>query len=418
MDEVSDCSNQEQLSLVIRYVDSDCVIREEFLGFLHCDLGLSGKALPETVLGGLINLGLDIRNSRGKGYDGAAAVSGHIIGLPAHICKINSKTIYTQCHSHHLNLVIGASCNIQCVRNVFDRIKGISYFFKFSEPRKKMLINSVKEHAPDSQKKELPDFCPTRWVDKVTGLDDFEDLFAPIVFCFEEMNLNMGRVCNQDTSAKATSFYKLMTSFDFLSLVITSSTLDLTLPVTQLFQGPAINIADATHLIESLKSFICCKRNTVDTFHRKCHSDIVELACKVGIEECKPKTSKLQRNRNNIPSESISDYFRKVVTIPLLDHLTVEIERIFDHTSTSVHSGLVIIPSKMVSLVYKNVNWREKFSLFADLFKDDFPCSKALEAELDLWETYWLESKDCLPDNISRTLKRIPFNILITSKFP
>ena len=64
----------------------------------------------------------------------------------------------------------------------------------------------------------------------------------------------------------------------------------------------------------------------------------------------------------------------------------------------------------MVSLVYKNVNWREKFSLFACLSKDNFPCSRALEAELDLWETYWLESKDCLPDNISSTLKRITFN--------
>ena len=54
--------------------------KEEFLGFLHCDLRLSGKALPETVLGGLINLGLDISNCRGQGYDGAAAISGHING--------------------------------------------------------------------------------------------------------------------------------------------------------------------------------------------------------------------------------------------------------------------------------------------------------------------------------------------------
>ena len=224
------------MSLVIRYVDSDCVIREEFLGFLHCDLGLSGKALAETVLGGLIDLGLDIRNCRGQGYDGAAAVSGHINGLSAHICKINNKAIYTHCHSHRLNLVIGASCNIQCVRNVFDQIKEISYFFKFSEPQQKMLINSIKEHAPDSQKKKLSDFCPTRWVEKVTGLDDFEDLFAPIVFCLEEMSLNIGRVCNQDTSAKATSFYKLMTSFDFLSsLVITTSAL----PVTHLLADPS-----------------------------------------------------------------------------------------------------------------------------------------------------------------------------------
>ena len=47
------------------------------------------------------------------------------------------------------------------------------------------------------------------------------------------------------------------------------------------------------------------------------------------------------------------------MTIPLLDHLTVKIERRFDHGSISVYSGLVIIPSKMASLVYKNVNWKK-----------------------------------------------------------
>ena len=35
-----------------------------------------------------------------------------------------------------------------------------------------MLINSIKEHAPDSEKKKFSDFCPTRWVEKVTGLDE------------------------------------------------------------------------------------------------------------------------------------------------------------------------------------------------------------------------------------------------------
>ena len=115
------------------------------------------------------------------------------------------------------------------------------------------------------------------------------------MFWVEEMNLNMGRVYNQDTSANATSFHKLMTSFNFRpSLVITRSILDLTLPVAQLLQGSAIDIADAKRLIESLKSLICCKRNTLDTFHKKCYSDIVEHAYKVGIEECKPRTSKLQ----------------------------------------------------------------------------------------------------------------------------
>ena len=117
-----------------------------------------------------------------------------------------------------------------------------------------------------------------------------------------------------------------MTSSDFLSsVVITRSVLYLTLPLTQLSQGPRTDIADATHLIESLKSLTCCEHNTVDTFHKKCYSDILELVCKVVIEKCKPGTSKLQRNHNNAPSESTSDYFKKLVTIALLNRLIADI---------------------------------------------------------------------------------------------
>ena len=90
------------------------------MGFLHCDFRLLGKTLAETVLDGLINIGLDIKNCRGQGYARAAAVSGHINMLTSHIYTINSKAIYTHCDSHHPNLVIGSSYNIQCTRNVFD----------------------------------------------------------------------------------------------------------------------------------------------------------------------------------------------------------------------------------------------------------------------------------------------------------
>ena len=89
---------------------------------------------------------------------------------------------------------------------------------------------------------------------------------------------------------------------------------------------------------------------------------------------------------------------------------TVEIDIRFGHASILVYNRFVIILSKMVTLVYKNVNWKEKFNLFAVLFKDGSACTKALEVELELQETFWLESKDCLPANISSALKRIPFN--------
>ena len=160
-------------------------------------MGFSGKALAETILVGLINFELEIGNCRGQGYNGAAAVSEHINGLSVHICKINSKAIYTHCHSHRLGLIIDTSFNIKCARNVFDQIKKICFFFMFSELQQKMLINSIKEYPPGSQKRNLSDFCPTRWVEKMSSKSsNFEDIFASVIFCLEELSLNMEHVSN------------------------------------------------------------------------------------------------------------------------------------------------------------------------------------------------------------------------------
>ena len=54
-------------------------------------MGLSAKALADTILTEIGNLTLDIDNCRGQGYDAAASVSGHINGLSAHILRINEK---------------------------------------------------------------------------------------------------------------------------------------------------------------------------------------------------------------------------------------------------------------------------------------------------------------------------------------
>ena len=173
------------------------------MGFLHCELGLSGKALAETVLNGVTNLTLlYMHNCCGQGY-GASSVSGYINGLSAQILSINEKAICTHCHSHQLNLVVAASCNTEIVSNVWDQIKELSYFFNYSEPCQKILDACVENYAPNCRKKKLKDVCRTRWVEQITGLDDSEELFVPTVFCLEQMSLNMGRVCNQDTSTKA-----------------------------------------------------------------------------------------------------------------------------------------------------------------------------------------------------------------------
>ena len=73
-DESTDCSNKEQLGLIIRFVDKNDEIREEFLKFIYIDLGVRGKELKSKILK-TCDAGIDMSYCRGQGYDGEANMS-------------------------------------------------------------------------------------------------------------------------------------------------------------------------------------------------------------------------------------------------------------------------------------------------------------------------------------------------------
>ena len=158
-DEASDASSKEQLTFCLRYVNDDGDICEDFVKFIHCKSGLTGKDLYNEVTEALSSFGLDLRNCRGQRYNGASAVSGHVNGPSALILRKNSKTLYTHCAIHRLNLVIGTSCKISSARNFMDVIKDISDFFNFSPIRTKHLQNFVKKYEQGRKKCKLIDVC-------------------------------------------------------------------------------------------------------------------------------------------------------------------------------------------------------------------------------------------------------------------
>ena len=49
-DESTDFSNKEQLALIIRFIDRNNEIREEFLKFIYMDSGVRGEELKSKIL--------------------------------------------------------------------------------------------------------------------------------------------------------------------------------------------------------------------------------------------------------------------------------------------------------------------------------------------------------------------------------
>ena len=129
-DEVTDCSNKEQLSVVLRYVDSETVlIREDVVGFLECDTGITDQCLAEKLMGCLQAYGLDLTKLRGQACDGAGNVAGTVKGTAAIIMRQYPLALYLHCASHFLNLAVVKSLQITSVRNMMGVIERVNQFF-------------------------------------------------------------------------------------------------------------------------------------------------------------------------------------------------------------------------------------------------------------------------------------------------
>ena len=109
-DEVTDCSNKEQLGTVLRYVNSsDNLIREDLVTFVECDTGVTGRAIANKLLTFITSSGVDPKMLRGQSYDGAGNMSGKTNGAAAIISSSNPLALYLHCTSHCLNLAVVAS---------------------------------------------------------------------------------------------------------------------------------------------------------------------------------------------------------------------------------------------------------------------------------------------------------------------
>ena len=55
-------------------------------------------------------------------------------------------------------------------------------------------------------------------------------------------------------------------------------------------------------------------------------------------------------------------------------------------------------------------SWKQTFKKFSDFYEDDFLNQLALDAEMDLWQTYWTNYRSLCPASVVFTLRAISFD--------
>lgn len=157
LDETSDISNLEQVSVCLRVVKDDLSIWEYFMSFEETG-STKAESLLNLVKKFLKERDLQIQLLRGQCYDGARNVQGRLTGLQARVREIEPRALYVHCSAHNLNLCVQDSLeDIPIVRNVIGTVKESINFIRDSPKR---MVEFKEEQTDDSP--SLVKLCPTR----------------------------------------------------------------------------------------------------------------------------------------------------------------------------------------------------------------------------------------------------------------
>ncbi|XP_042400880.1 zinc finger MYM-type protein 1-like [Zingiber officinale] len=235
VDESRDESKREQMSIVLRFVDTNGFIQERFFELVHvCDT--AALTLKNTIYSTLAHYNLDVQNIRGQGYDGAS------------------------------NMRVAASKNVTHIHQFFDRLTFIVNIVASSCKRNDELknadaddiahlitINELKTGRGLNQIGILQRAVDTRWSSHLRSLKVLIKMFsASCMVLFKVMDDGL-----PSQRADATSVYDEMTSFDFVFILhLMNEIMGITDILCQALQSKSRDIINAMELILSTKNLL------------------------------------------------------------------------------------------------------------------------------------------------------------------
>lgn len=155
IDETTDISCHSQLSIMARFVDTQGVIQERFLGFFDVSSGRDARSLFEFVQSEMTPYKF-AEKLVAQTYDGAAVMASALNGLQAKVREVAPAATFVHCYAHRLNLVLSQGVkSIPKARVFFAHLGGFTSFFSKSSKRVALL--------EELDCARMPKTAPTRW---------------------------------------------------------------------------------------------------------------------------------------------------------------------------------------------------------------------------------------------------------------
>ena len=93
-----------------------------------------------------------------------------------------------------------------------------------------------------------------------------------------------------------------------------------------------------------------------------------------------------QTNRENVPSNTPDEYFRRAITIPILDDMISHLSNRFSDVQRKAIMALSIVPSVFMTNQEADPSLEEEL---IELYHEDPPSPSTLQQGLHMWKCKW-----------------------------
>ncbi len=339
-DETTDTSRKQQLSVCIRWVDSEYQIHEDFIGIYEVSTAANSENLANIILDVLLRLGLDVHQMRGQCYDGASVMSGQISGVASRINSIEPKALYVHCTMHSLNLAVREATRcVSILRDTLDLTRETINFVHASPKRTRILDDLKKEESFKESRSHmsLRPLCPTRFTVRYNSLVSLEQNLMVVISALEEVS----STSRDDSGVKASGLLKRLQSYDTLFGLNVAIPLfgltDACSKLTQSVQSTALGSQQAMkHTVEMLRSMRTDE--SFDMYYSACIKTADQLGIKPPMQRHVRPPRKIDEGSLPVQLDVKGDYRRKYFEV--LDAAAGAIEERCNQPSLEIYIAL------------------------------------------------------------------------------
>ena len=258
MDETSDISRKEQVSLCLSYL-LEGEKKEAFVGFFGTN-STSGEDLYNLLCEAMKQFDLDMKNIVAECFDGASNMCGEYKGVATRMLETSPLSIYIHCYGHIINLALKDTLeNVPVVRNTLGVLQSLYNFIEASTKRHGLFeaFNDGKDYLLLSLKSQSETRWSCRWEAVKAVYEQLERIIGYL------LQLSSDKNSDSKTYTGARNLLRSVLDFDFVwGLCVLRAVLMNTSNLNSYVQGKQLDIFSLRKTAEM----------TIETL-RRCRTD-------------------------------------------------------------------------------------------------------------------------------------------------